>query len=528
MAAVGGVAVSLVVASPARAGELPAYCVGPASTAHTLGITDTRVAAGRIDELGQAVTVHLPTLDLMSSPYTDPTRSMWWWSLLWAVVPYLDGPPDSPVAGSADPIADLATAMADHPDPGSATSADFARSTATGWDEGTNTRREQSLNCLYALTHDDRLLPALQGAIAANKDLGRYYGPPNHYVHNHGTMANQALLDTATLLGDVDLHAYAVRRLLDEIPKLFSPLGFSLEQSSDYLASNVVLWSQAQAQLADDPLADAAARTRLDTVVAAARRMTAHLVDPTGHTAAVGDGSPRAIARPTAQSRLWLRDDVGGISVGRWSWTDAATSWWTMRHGPPTVMHGHHDQGSVEWSTLGLPVLVDPGSYSYDRTDPLVAWQSSAAAHNVAVPRGVNASSLGAPVVSQTRSGRTDRIVVKNGTWRRAVTVTAVVDDAAHRLTLTSSVAAGFATHLHLAPAWTYHHVRGRTWVFVSATRVLTITSTTPVASARVLRGSSSPVGGWVFPAFGTQLPAAELVVSATGTQTLLLTVTRR
>jgi hypothetical protein len=103
-----------------------------------------------------------------------------------------------------------------------------------------------------------------------------------------------------------------------------------------------------------------------------------------------------------------------------------------------------------------------------------------------------------------------------------------MIDDAAHRLTLTSTVAAGFATHLHLAAAWSYHHVRGHTWVFVSATRILTITSTTPVSSARVLRGSSSPIGGWVFPSFGTKVAANELVVSTTGRQTLVLTVTRR
>jgi hypothetical protein len=523
-----GLASMLVVAGPASATELPKYCVGPAGDATTLGISADQVIGGTVAIYGEATSVSLATLDLTVSPYTDPSRSMWWWSLLWFAVPYFDGPPAGPVAGSSDPIGDLAIALSRAPDPGSASPEALALTWTTGWSEGTNTRREQSLNCLYSLTHDDRLVPALRAAAVTNQDLVRYYGPPNHFVHNHGTMANQALIDTAELLGDAGLHEVAVQRLLAEIPLLFSPMGFTYEQSSDYLVNNIALWAEVQEQLASDPMADADARATLATALAAARRMSAHLVDPTGHTPAIGDGNPRLGPRPAPQSRLWLRDDVGGVSVGRWSWTNAGTSWWAMRHGRSTRMHGHHDQGSIEWSTLGLPVLIDPGSYSHDTTNPIVTWAASPSAHNVAVPRGVNTSSLGASVTSQRRYGWTDTITVSNSTWRYPVTVTAVVDDYHHRLTLTNKVAAGFATHLHLAPSWTYHHVRGNTWVFVTSTRVLTITSTTPVLSARVLRGSMSPIGGWVFPAFATKTPACELVVSTTGTQSLVLTVTRR
>ena len=352
-----GLASMLVVAGPASATELPKYCVEPALQATTVGISADRVAAGTVDLYGEATPVSLATLDLTVTPFSDPSRRMWWFSLLWFVVPYLDGPPAA-LAGSSDPIGDLATAMAAAPDPGSGTSEALNLTWTVGWDEGTNTRREQSLNCLYSLTHDDRLLPAMRAAAVTNQDLVRYYGPPNHFVHNHGTMANQALIDTAELLGDTGLHEVAVQRLLAEIPLLFSPMGFTYEQSSDYLVNNIALWAEGAG----------AARERPD-----GRR---------GHTRHVGDRARRAGgcrriswippvtprrsatatrasgSAGTGSSASGSRDDVGGVSVGRWSWTNAGTSWWAMRHGRSTRMHGHHDQGSIEWLDPRPAVLI--------------------------------------------------------------------------------------------------------------------------------------------------------------------------
>ena len=57
--------------------------------------------------------------------------------------------------------------MSRDPDPGSATPEALARANSTGWDEGTNYSRERSLNCLYAVTGDDRLIPALRARLFA-------------------------------------------------------------------------------------------------------------------------------------------------------------------------------------------------------------------------------------------------------------------------------------------------------------------------------------------------------------------------
>ena len=516
---------AVVAAGPARAQNMPSACVDTADTIAAVGSVAADVAAGTVSIFGQTTPVDLTTLDLADPHFPDPSRALWWRSLEWLAAVYLAGTPNLPMAGSADPIADVAAAMARHPDPGSASRAALATANATGWDEGTNYSRERALNCIYALTNDDRLLPALASTVAANKDPVRYYGPPGKQVHNHGLLANLALIQTADLTHDPDLRAFAVARLTLSAPKAFSPFGFTYEQSTDYHDVNVRQWSNAAAIMAADPAVPAATNRAIAAELLAARRIAGALIDPAGHTAAIGDSHPALVKRPTAQRTLVTRDDPGGVAVGRWSWTDPSTSWWAVRYGPAQTMHGHQDHGSILWSTLGVPVLVDPGFSTFDPTDPLTAWQKSPAAHNVAVPVADPYVRTTSRMLVLSRTGRSDTIVVQNRSWQRAVVATAVVDDARHRLSMTQRVNANFATHLHLAPGWTFHRHAGLVWTFVSRNRVLTIATTAPPRTTALLRGSTRPIGGWVLPSFGARQPANELVLGGTGTQSLVLTV---
>jgi hypothetical protein len=519
---------AVVTTAPAHAENMPDACLGTADTIAAVGTVGADVAAGTVSILGQTTPVDLTTLDLAVPRFPDPSRALWWRSLEWLAAVYLAGTPTLPLAGSADPVADVASAMLRHPDPGSATPAALAKANATGWDEGTNYSRESALNCLYALTSDDRLLPALAATVAANKDPVRYYGPPGKQVHNHGLLANLALVQTADLTDDPDLRAFAIARLTLSAPKAFSPFGFTYEQSTDYHDVNVREWTNAAAIMAADQAVPAATNEVIAAELQAARRIGQALVDPAGHTAAIGDSHPALVTRPVAQRTLVARDDPGGVAVGRWSWTDPSTSWWAVRYGPAQTMHGHQDHGSILWSTLGVPVLVDPGYSTFDPADPLTAWQKSPAAHNVAVPVADPHIRTTSRMLLLQRTGRADTFVVQNRSWQRAVLTTAVVDDARHRLSMTQRVNAGFATHLHLAPGWTFRRHAGLVWTFVSRTRVLTITTTSPPSSAVLLRGSTVPIGGWVFPAFGVKQPANELVLGGVSTQSLVLTVSRR
>src|SRR3954449_12206137 len=96
---------------------------------------------------------------------------------------------------------------------------------------------------------------------------------------------------------------------------------------------------------------------------------------------------PAGGARPEATARPF-RDDEAGLGGGRWSWSDSATTYYTVRYGPPMRAHGQEDRGGVTWSPRGVRVLVNSGRYTYDAASRFLAYQDGPFSHNVAVPRG--------------------------------------------------------------------------------------------------------------------------------------------
>ena len=81
-------------------------------------------------------------------------------------------------------------------------------------------RRLTALNCLYQLTADDRLVTPMTAEVGVLTGP-RYYGPPYHKVHNHGLMANLAVL-RARLLGRHAWISTALARMSTEAPLAFS------------------------------------------------------------------------------------------------------------------------------------------------------------------------------------------------------------------------------------------------------------------------------------------------------------------
>jgi len=485
------------------------------------------INSGRLTIAGTTVPVDLSALDFSISPFADPSRAMWWRSLAWLAVLWLPEGRTTPDTTIPDPIGAIVTAMGNSPDPGWDTPEARSLARASGWDEATNTRREQTLNCLFELSGDERLVPLLTTLAQANLDPARYYGPPSRVAHNHGTMANLALMDTAHLLGDAELATRARTRLLEAAHRVFTARGYTFEQSSDYLEFNVQLWTSVAALLSADPTTPVETLAALNVALARASSMTAHLIDPTGQPAAYGDSRRSPRPPPPAQRSLTVRDDKGGIAAGRWSWANRLTSWWSLRYGPPRRMHGHQDHGSVNWSTLGVPVLVDPGYLGNDPSLPLVAWQSSPAAHNVAVPDDgkMRAQPASSTIVRRWRDGRVDGVVVAVVTWAKPLRTIITVDDARRSLTLTTIMRGAFTTHLHLDPCWTQIQPTATARRFSCRGRVLTVEVGSQQST--VHRGSTDPIAGWVFATAGVSTPANELAIAGLTSQQLTLTVSR-
>jgi hypothetical protein len=394
------------------------------------------------------------------------------------------------------------------PDPGIAT---------RGWDEGTSLRRLTALNCLYQLTADDRL-PAAMAAEAAVLTGPRYYGPPHRQVHNHGLMANMALLRAGRLLGRADWTSTALARMRAEAPLAFSPLGTSVEQSSAYHLVNVSLWGQA-ARAVEAAVPGAPTVAVIRDAVARAAAVSAWLTEPDGRIVLIGDADEQpGVTRPAGTGR-WFRDDRAGLGVGRWSWTDPAASYYTVRYGPPLRAHGHQDRGGVTWSPRGVRVLVNPGRYTYEASSRFLGYQDGPAGHNVAVPRpGVLAPRAWVTVTRTAFAASSHRWELQDRLFgpahRRVVGVAA-----SGGLTVTDRFPEGtrFTQYWHLDPAWRLLSLdagAGRAVVVRADGRRVTVTST---GRLRLLRGSTRPVAGWYFPTSGRRVPNIQLMSTGVG-----------
>lgn len=390
----------------------------------------------------------------------------------------------------------------------------------SGWDEGTSLRRLESENCLYSLTKSADLVPGM-AADAAVLFSGRYYGPPNYAVHNHGLMANLQLVKAGDLLGRADWKAGAIKRMTAEAPLAFSRAGLSYEQSSAYQGVNASLWGRAADVLASSPGTGTAVAT-LRKAVAAAWDAYAWETEPDGRIVQIGD-SDEVVGRAGSTSfPRTLRDDQTGTVIGRWSWTDPKTTYYTIRYGPSRRAHGHEDRaGGVTWTTLGARVLVGPGKFTYDKSSPWYVWQVGAASHNVAIPNGgvVRSGKTGRVTASRVQAPAHSWTLVDD-IYNTPHTRNVNVNRDLHRMVVTDVFPKStmWRQHWHLDPGWTLvsGKTNGTTVTFKHTSgRQLTVTTTGRVSG--IVKGTTNPINGWHFPAFGTRTQAVDLIIRSYG-----------
>jgi hypothetical protein len=436
-------------------------------------------------------------------PSADPTWRLNFYAMMWmrplARRAAMDGQPRSLVTM----VNQMAAFHRENPDP---------KANTYGWDEGTALRRLETENCLYALSPAAALIPGMK-ADAAVQLGSRYYGPPYRNVHNHGLMANLQLIRAAQLINVPAWRSTAIRRMNAEAPRAFSPAGISYEQSSKYQEINAGLWEQAANRLSVTPGAETAT-TAIRRLVTRARNAYAWMTEPDGSIVQIGD-SAQTPGRVANLGSPVLRDNQAGWIIGRWSWTDPKTTYYTVRYGPPRWAHGHEDRtGGVTFSTYGVRVLVGPGVYNYNTNDNYHAWQITPSAQNVAIPdqgkiRNVAAAVSGATVQTPAHAWSiTDKVF--GVTHRRNVNV----NRDAHRMIVADAFdnARTWRQSWHLDPGWTPATRSATKLTFKDPSgRKLTVTTSGRVSS--VIKGRTRPPRGWHFPDFGQRLQAYEITV---------------
>lgn len=442
---------------------------------------------------------------------SDPSWRLNFFSFRWAM-PYLQKAVDTGQTASAETIiAQVQRFYREYPDTGSART--------PGWDEGNSLRRLEALTCFYEITKDKRFVPPME-AEATVLFSNRYYGPPNHPVHNHGLMANERLVKAGLLIGRKDWVERAAKRAVDEAHLAFTDKGTTTEQSSEYQRVNAQMWANTATTLATVlPGHDENPTVRnIRTTVAQATNVSEWLTEPDGKLVQIGDS--KEIAGNPAPARTdagVFRDDVAGLAVGRWSWKDPATTYYSLRYGPARFAHGHLDKGALTWSTAGSRVLVGSGYYGYDWNDPFAFWARQAPSANLAVPVATptpNGNRLSA-VAHTARAGR-HNWTLRGNIYPRTYTRTVDVNDPGRTLTVTDAFSGRGAAdqYWHLDPSWQvvsaprnskvarFRNDKGQT---------LTLTSSAPLA--QVIKGGTRPVAGWHFPSNNERVEAWQIRV---------------
>ncbi|KGN30443.1 hypothetical protein N802_07295 [Knoellia sinensis KCTC 19936] len=396
-----------------------------------------------------------------------------------------------------------------------------------GWDEGTNLRRTEALNCLYRASGGDaRLKPAIEAAAKMNMDPARYYGLPNHSPHNHGAMANLALIDSADLLNRSDWRIFAANRLVRDSGGVWTKGGLTFEQSAAYHHFNKAMWSDIGDLLATYPEQEMrTAAGNIRAYVRTANAALSHLTSPNGKLVPFGDGLPTAFTR-TAQPSGSFRDDQAGVLTGRWSWTDPNTSMYLLRYGPPRRLHGQEERTSLVWWAAGAPVLIDPGTFSYD-PGIYQTFAKSPIGHSVNIVRNRNfVPSAGVNVTARSSSGSIHGVTTSDSQYGIAHTRNWKIDAGTKKVTLSDTTSGVSTTTAHLDSRWKrmYTAPDGKTMGYSDPQgRLLVVKASYPM---REFKGSTNPVLGWQFPQTGQRIQAPQLIMyPAGGTSTMTFQV---
>jgi Heparinase II/III N-terminus len=393
-----------------------------------------------------------------------------------------------------------------------------------GWDEGTALRRLETLNCLYWLARAAGLSYGhLSGSMDDNVAVQfgpRYAGPPYRPVHNHGLMANLRILRAGVLRDVASWRTRAMDRMSAEAPLAWSSRGVSWEQSSTYHKVNIDLWDEAAAAIE--------AQVPSSTTPATIRRYTARakvvfqwMTEPDGGIVKIGDSDDQVGTPNLRNYATAFRDDQAGWVIGRWSWSDPGTTYYTMRYGPPRRAHGHQDRPCVTFTTMGVRVLVGVGRYTYDTASPWYRWQISPVGQNCSYTDATLTTSravsvTGAKVQTTAHAWTTTDTQFGGRTHTRSINI----NGSTHAMRVIDTYT-GTGTHrqsFHLDPAWQLVSKSTQAVRFSHpAGRSLRITTSGAVSS--VVRGLTNPIAGWVFPRRANRTAAYQVFLRSNTTR---------
>lgn len=216
-------------------------------------------------------------------------------------------------------------------------------------------------------------------------------------IGNHALWQITGLFVAASALGSAELQRQAAERLERHVAGEYDDEGVNAEGALAYHLNNYRWTMDALRRFELEGVELPETRRRLD----GALRELVQATRPDGLLEMIGDTAATRLAGVRSPEVDYLVSHgsdgepprevsavfAAGYAFGRTGWGETRRAlvdetFYSLRWGPASRVHGHQDGGSVTYFAGGGPVLIDAGKYGYNRSE-MRTHISSRRAHNV-------------------------------------------------------------------------------------------------------------------------------------------------
>jgi hypothetical protein len=322
--------------------------------------------------------------------------------------------------------------------------------------------------------------------------------------------------------------------------------GVTNEQSTGYDNFNLGLWDEAEAGLAACGLS---LPGWVSARIALMPDFLAMATQPNGDLVQIGDTyvvSPRSRpgtplqyaategrAGPPPSQRVAVYQ--AGYVFGRSGWSPFGDqSFYSLRFGPGTQVHGHADHMGLTYYADGRNLIVDAGHYGYANTAYRAYLLSPEAASDLVMPGVAFDSAASTALIRQSIGADGQFFEFYDTAFGGHPRYRSVYVDQNPDLVLVFDRASGAADYQqlwHLDPGLTVTSVTRWSAVATAPGTQLEIEQIPlpgqqiPAGSIRAVRGQVNPYQGWVSHAQLQRLPAPVVTMTRTGSSAAILTL---
>ncbi len=388
-----------------------------------------------------------------------------------------------------------------------------------------------------------------------------YYATHWDGAYNHGLKQSLQLLDagcaypSSAFGGAAESWRQAARQqMIDSFePNVYGPVldaqGVTNEQSTGYANFNMGLWDTAEADMAacGMPLPG-----WITSRIALMPTFLAMATQPDGDLVQIGDtyvirprdrvGTPLQYAYSMGQAGTPPAQRIAvysaGYVFGRSSWGTAATfgdqSFYSLRFGPGTQIHGHADHMGLTYYADGRNLIVDAGHYGYAETAYRAYLLSPEAASMLVMPGVPFDSSASTSLIRQSIGGQGQFYEFYDTAFGGHPRYRSVYVDQDPDLVLVFDRASGAGSYQqlwHLDPGLRVTTV-SRSYAIATAPgtqleirQIPLPGQVIPAGSTQVVEGQVNPYQGWVSHGMLQRTPAPVVTMSRTGSSAAILTL---